>query len=955
MTSPLKTGFIIALLAVSNTALAIKPSAAQIEQFKNLSAAEQKTLAAQFGYNLDDIKANLAGDGATDNTPQTPIEVVTPREVEVIGGAEAIEDNAAKAAQDDDTKLEDNEQSTRTVKRQLKQYGYDLFAGSPTTFAPANHIPVPLDYVIGPGDTVVVQLYGKENAIHEITIDREGVLQFPGIGPMPINGLNFKELKARIVETVTEQMIGVKANVTMGALRSIQVFVLGEAHRPGAYTVSALSTMTHALFVSGGISTVGSLRQIQLKRKGQVMAKLDLYNLLLKGDTSADQRLQPGDVIFIPPIGQTAGITGEVNRPAIYELNKEATVGQLLELSGGLLPTAYPKASRIDRINRNGDRTFAEVNLASKKGKKTAVRNGDVVQIYSVLDKVEDAVLLSGHVHRPGGFAWRHGMRVSEVIRHTGDLLPNADMQFALIKRQTPPNRLLTTLQFSLSEALANKRGTGDPVLKAKDELMVFNLGENHADALVDTVETLELQVPVNEYPQIVHAYGNVKYPGTYPLTEGMTVEDLIAAAAGVLPKTELMLALVARTNGETGEITVERTPLNQRISLTKPLTTNDELYVLGLDEAREELLEPLIESLNRPRKTDLTNRELARVVQIDGAVRYPGQYPLLSSMTVQDLIVIAGGFSQNAFSLQAEITREKVSSDEQFISTHQQLELSQPGENGLGLVLAPRDRLVVKQIPNWGEQSFVELEGEVMFPGRYPVNKGETLRELVARAGGLTEFADPAASIFMRDSLKEKEQELLEKYREQVEKDVAKMEAESQIGEQTQLDQAQLAGAGLLERLGEVEASGRLVINLEAILTDNEDINAKLVLRDGDSLVVPRIRQEVSILGEVHFPTSHLYASNLSAKKYVDLSGGVTRFGDKKRAYVIRRNGQVEPITKRYLWVFPIRAKVEPGDTIVVPADTDLASPMDYWMSVSQILFQLATTAAALDTVGAL
>ncbi|MCG8434806.1 MAG: polysaccharide export protein, partial [Gammaproteobacteria bacterium] len=208
---------------------------------------------------------------------------------------------------------------------EIQPFGYDLFAGEPSTFAPATDIPIPADYIVGPGDTVNIQLFGKENARYRLTINREGIINFPEIGPLAIAGLKFEDLREQLERQITEQMIGVRISVSIGPLRSIQVFILGDAYRPGSYTVSALSTMTNALLVSGGIKTIGSMRRAELKRNGETIQVLDLYDLLLKGDTSSDARLQPGDVIFIPPVGKTAGVQGAVNRPAIYEFKNTLT------------------------------------------------------------------------------------------------------------------------------------------------------------------------------------------------------------------------------------------------------------------------------------------------------------------------------------------------------------------------------------------------------------------------------------------------------------------------------------------------------------------------------------------------------------------------------------------------------------------------------------------------------
>ncbi|MEX2051515.1 MAG: polysaccharide biosynthesis/export family protein, partial [Steroidobacteraceae bacterium] len=239
----------------------------------------------------------------------------------------------------------------RTGEEALKPFGYDLFAGIPTTFAPATDIPVPADYVIGPGDQIRVQLYGDVNQSYVLTVGRDGLVNFPELGPIDVSGQTFSQLRADLEQRVARQMIGTQASITVGETRSIRVFVLGEAYRPGSYTVSGLSTITNALFVSGGVTEIGSLRNIQLKRRGTLVSRLDLYDLLLHGDTSDDSRLLPGDVIFIPPVGRTVAVTGEVRRPAIYEVAGETTARQLIELAGGLAPEADPSLVRLERIN----------------------------------------------------------------------------------------------------------------------------------------------------------------------------------------------------------------------------------------------------------------------------------------------------------------------------------------------------------------------------------------------------------------------------------------------------------------------------------------------------------------------------------------------------------------------------------------------------------------------------
>jgi protein involved in polysaccharide export with SLBB domain len=267
----------------------------------------------------------------------------------------------------------------------LRPFGYDIFEPHEASFDPPMTGPVPTDYVLGLGDTVRVQLFGSVNGIYEFDVTRDGILNLPEIGPVTVTGLPFSEFRDDIRRRVDEILIGTQVSVTMGQLRSIRIFVLGDANRPGSYVVSSLATMSSALYRSGGISRVGSLRNIQLKRSGLIVARLDLYDLLLNGDTSGDSRLQPGDVIFIPPIGAQVSVNGAVRRPAIYETEGDSSISDVIQIAGGLLPDAYPENAWIERIDANKGRVVISINADRQAAATTLMQAGDVLMIPQVL------------------------------------------------------------------------------------------------------------------------------------------------------------------------------------------------------------------------------------------------------------------------------------------------------------------------------------------------------------------------------------------------------------------------------------------------------------------------------------------------------------------------------------------------------------------------------------------
>lgn len=803
------------------TVYGVELSPEQRAIYQQLSPAEQQLISTKIGQVSPVTSSTQA---------VTDIETVKPRSTTE---NTAIQNNAQKASDAVDLKEQSEE---KIITHTLTQFGYDLFAGTPSTFAPATDIPVPADYVIGPGDTVLVQLYGKNNASYELLVNREGVIQFPEIGPLSVAGLSFEELKNHVNEVTSQQIIGVKASVTLGSLRSIRIFVLGEAYRPGSYTVSALSTITNALFASGGVTKVGSLRHVQLKRDGNLVTELDLYDLLLNGDTSKDRRLLPGDVIFIPPIGKTVGISGEVRRPAIYEIKNEHKVKQLVTIAGGYLPTAHPASTRVERITHAGNRTLIDLDLTSYSGQNSEVSDGDVIQIFPILEKIEGAILVKGHLHRPGGFAWKPGLRVSDIVSSVSQLLPNPDLSYALIKREKQPERTLSVLSFPLHRAIEHPRSEEDPVLQNRDELLIF-----------------------------------------------------------------------------------------------------------GLDnQARKALIQPLIEQI----KVQAGVNAPATYVTIDGNVRYPGDYPLTTNMRVKDLIAAAGGYTEQAYSVEAEISRAQL--DQTNAQRYERIKIDlNDATRGLMTSLVSRDQLYIKRIPNWNDKESVIIQGEVNFPGTYPIYKGDTILDLLTRAGGLTDYADPKAAIFLRDDLRKREQQQIERLKKQLERDMANIKVEStQRIEKT--SEVSALGENILSDLVSTQAQGRLVINLAEILEKKEKI---IELKDKDRLVIPAKSNEVTVVGEVQFPTSHMYFNKKDVFDYIDISGGYTSRSDKKRIYVIKASGEVAAVKNG--WLIKRNTKLEPGDTVVVPYNTYATGPMTYWMNMSQILFQLATTTAALNAVG--
>jgi protein involved in polysaccharide export with SLBB domain len=412
----------------------------------------------------------------------------------------------------------------------IRQFGYELFREPPTTFAPADAVPVGPDYVLGPGDELRVSIWGKVNAEQAVMIDRDGSVHIPQIGVLQLSGLSFEEGRVFL-----ERELGryykpseVKMNLSMGRLRSLRVFVVGKAARPGAYTISALSTLINALFAAGGPSKVGTMRDIQLKRRGQTVVSLDLYDFLLRGDKSRDARLMPEDVIFIPAIGPLAGISGHVKTPAIYEMKDEKTAADLIDMAGGLDDIAFTGRVQIERIAENNREVVVEASLNETAPEDMGVEPGDIFKIFSVVAD-RKVVRLAGAVHRDGEYGMTPGMTVKDLVSLAGGLKYYAYTGQAELTRVYPTEDgpRTETISFDLSRALS-----GDPA---------------HDVGLSENDYVFVRAVPEWDLYKTIRLSGEFRFPGTYTIKKGETISSLIERAGGFTEKAYLKGAVFAR------------------------------------------------------------------------------------------------------------------------------------------------------------------------------------------------------------------------------------------------------------------------------------------------------------------------------------------------------------------------------------------------------------------------
>ncbi len=547
-----------------------------------------------------------------------------------------------------------------TVGHSLTIYGESLFSNAPSTFAPVDRVPVTPDYVIGPGDELLVQAWGQVTLNGHYTVDRTGNVYIPQVGPVHVAGLPFAEVQSFVKSQMGRVFRNFDLNVNMGQLRSIQIFVVGQARRPGSYTVSSLSTLVNALFATGGPTPQGSMRHIQLKRGDKVVTEFDLYDLLLRGDKSKDVPLQPGDVIYIPEVGEQVAVAGSVNTPAIYELNTGATVADAVQLAGGLTNVALTQQLRIERISDRTSRSVLEF-VWSDAGKATVLRDGDILEFPTITDQFQNAVTLRGNVANPGRYVWHAGMRVRDLIPSRESLITRDYWQRRAKLGQTTLNYVpLPEATRTATKPIAAQNGTalssgtqlhGDQALQATTRAgtAADSVGAQTAvESSAMSVDGIPFQTPVDTSSQMDTnnaAAGN----GSTARAESGSASTLFAAKTYVVssgPDINWSYAVIDRQNKK--DLTTSLIPFNLGA------------VVLNGDESQNYELQPE-DVVTIFSKADLLvpQSQQTRYVRLEGEFVSAGVYTVRPGETLRKLVERAGGLTQDAYLYGSDFTRE--------------------------------------------------------------------------------------------------------------------------------------------------------------------------------------------------------------------------------------------------------------------------------------------------------
>jgi len=452
---------------------------------------------------------------------------------------------------------------------------------------------------------------------------------------------------------------------------------------------------------------------------------------------------------------------------------------------------------------------------------------------------------------------------------------------------------------------------------------------------------------------QSVTLTGYVHRPGDFQYRPGMRLSDLLSSVDELKPNADQHYILIRRELAPNHQLAMFSADLTQALNARGSaadieLAPRDRVFVFDLESGRDNVIEPLMRELHMQATLDAPSNE----VRVGGRVKVPGQYPLERGMRVSDLIRAGGSMDEAAYQGGAELTRYTVingdSRQTELISID--LKAIRVGDKTADVLLQPFDYLVVKEVPLWRQLETVEILGEVRFPGRYPIHRGETLRSVVERAGGLTESAFVGGSVFTRIDLKERERKQIDLLATRMQADIAQLSLQAAQESGKDVGQALTVGQSMLTALKSTEPVGRLVIDLSAASRASPGSAKNVVLKNGDLLIIPRTSQEVTVLGEVQSGTSHFYSPNIGRNGYIDMSGGFTQRADKKRIYVVKANGSVMA-KQGNAWFARSGTNIDAGDTIVVPLDAERMRPLPMWQAITTIVYNLAIAAAAVHS----
>ena len=986
-------GALIAPVAAPATPLGVEATALPgLNALRSDAKAGVKPLGAETkGVGADgkaDVKADGKGDAKTDAKADAknpaPKGKGDKADKTASDGSEPPAAESIKDATADEVEFQRFVYST--TGQSLGLYGYELF-GRGNNFASVQATPVPAGYILGPGDEIVVQVNGLVEVNERLVIDRDGRVLVPRIGPLNRAGVALNNAETVLSAHIGKVYRNFTVSVTMGRLRSIEVFVVGQARKPGKHLVSSLSSLINALFETGGPSANGSLRAIELRRQGKKVATVDMYAFLARGDNRADVPLLAGDIIFIPAAGPRAALLGTINAPSIYELTEGESINSILSMSGGLPTLAAPQKAQLERVDAQREiARYVEDFALDANGLELKLQAGDVLTVFQVSPQIANVVTLQGNVASPLRYTFKPGMKISDLLSDRRLLIPGSywsqinqgqhsgsysraevNLDYATVQRLDPATLRTTVVSFNPAKAIAQDT-VENLELVSGDIVTIYR--PNEAGPETENSITLRGE-SVGGTHRLVWREGDSIQTIAPRITELFAETSKQRPPRTLEAETNLYSSFEVNLNYATIQ---RRDPNSLRATLLSfnlvkalagdtteslELKSRDAIAIYGPNEAGPE-----------------TENSITISGEIVGGTK---RFVWRKGFTVRDIIPStqwlvdyynywqrpSGRSLRNDINWDyAQVIRRvtaTLSSKALTFNLGRAVLNGSPADN---IALEPGDQITLfttaqLAVPVEKRNQLVTVSGEVMIPGQYQLAPGETLPDLLKRAGGLSHNAFAYGIVFTRESTRVQQQETLEKSIRRLEADINSQAATALQNvvdaEKSAAVQAQIASQRiLLNRLGSVKASGRIALELDA----DEPIPPAITLEDGDQITVPHRPSFVGVFGEVFAESSIIHKPGNTVRNYLS-KAGLTRDADTDAVMVIRADGTVEGSTGGFL-SFGVQGKtLNPGDSIFVPAIIDRRSAYTAFMQGAkdwtQIIANLGLGVAAIKTIGKL
>jgi len=855
---------------------------------------EQIALAKQAGFSETDIKKEIS------KVEDPTLQKVT----------EQIVENKIEEKKVNLFDMANKKEETKSIKRYASQFFNNKNKINPYS------IPTPSNYMLNYGDKIKLIIYGAMNEEFQLYVNKDGNITIPQVGEKKVIGLSFSDAKELIVEEIKKAYPNsTNILVDMTEFSSIQVTVSGLVSNPGIINLSSFSTIKDALILSGGILDNGSFRNIVLKRDNKTIKTFDLYSLVRYGDARNDEILQNGDIILVKPINKEIKLTGDVNLNAIYELKNNERFSDLIDFASGFKASANKNAIKLKRYEDNKIKVYS---LTLNELNKMRPKNGDELFVFSTSELNANLVEISGNIIAQGEKQIPDDKKLSTLLKIelekfggvSGYFKDDTNFNYGVVINDN------NVKSFNLKNVIDKKE---DISLTSKDKIIIYKNDD------------------LQQKPYI-YVDGTVvdKVKQKYDFYKGMKASDLFDL---VRFNTEIINEDTGRTPIFVDKSKIQINRIENNIKQTL-LVTKDEMDSFEI-KAFDEISFFEYSKVNETKKAT-----------IKGEVFIPGTYYITKNTTINELLELAGGVTKRAYWDRFELTRYEVKNDRRERTV---LVLDLNKAKKINFQIFEDDEITIFPIANWNEKKYVELKGMVRFPGKYPITDGEKLSSVIERAGGFLNEAFIEGSVFTRVEVQELQQKRLDESLNRLKMKLftGNLSA-NELGEKDADKIEMMNTLKVLEKeANENKPIGRVALNLYHDLNRFKNSNYDIVLKDGDTLTIPSMNDTISVVGEVLNQNTFVYDSNLDVEDYISRAGGMNADADEELIYVVKANGEAIKYEKKFFWLNNM--EVFKGDTIVVPVKLDTTSDIAFAKDITQIVYQLAVTAASLKTLGSL